>query len=370
MVAVAQNKHSPSHHRRVLGHDRHNTSKHISKETSSCDGLPITIKRRRKSTGYLDLNKWTNNDPTRSFDIWLAQIDSDRSIFPWPTSSPSRTWSSSTTRTSGPSTTSPSPSPRARSSASSVRTARARAPPSRYSPRLLKKTSGDVKIKGFDVEDDAREITQHHRLRLAGDRHRHRPHRPGEHLPAMPLLPHPQGQSAAEGERAAQDGRSIRRRRPPRRHVLRRHEEAARPGHRTRLRSGHPFPGRADHRPRPAIPPRYLGPHPRSEQERHDHFPHHPVHGGGRSAGPPPVHHRQRQDRRRGRAGQAQGSDRRRHDQARGEERRRPQRHQQGVGDRSGSSRASRRCRTARRAASTAPKASSSTAPTAATSCR
>ncbi len=118
---------------------------------------------------------------------------------------------------------------------------------------LLKRTSGDVRIKGFDIEDDAREIRN-----LIGYASQEigidtRPHRPGEHLPAMPLLSHPQGQGAAEDERTSQDRRSDRRRRPPRRHLLRRNETPSRSGHRPGLRPGDSVPGRADDRSRPPI---------------------------------------------------------------------------------------------------------------------
>ena len=120
--------------------------------------------------------------------------------------------------------------------------------------------------------------------------------------------PHRRGQAARR--RPARAGRPGRGRRPPGRRLLGRDAAPPRPRRGAGPRAARPLPRRADHRPRPGQPQDDLGGGAGAERRGHDRLPHHPVPGGGRPARRQRRHHRQRQDRRRGDAGVAQGRDR------------------------------------------------------------
>ena len=111
------------------------------------------------------------------------------------------------------------------------------------------------------------------------------------------------GRGRAPGRRAARARRPRRRRRPARRHLLGRHAAPARPRARARARARGALPRRADHRPRPDLPPDALGRGaPAERRVGHDRLPHDPVPRGGRPARRARRDHRRRPDRRRGHA--------------------------------------------------------------------
>ena len=82
--------------------------------------------------------------------------------------------------------------------------------------------------------------------------------------------------------------------------LLRRHEAPPRPRDDAGRQPADHLPRRADHRPRPALPPQHVGHHPRARLRRRDRLPHHPVPGGGRRTRRPHRGVERRQDRRRG----------------------------------------------------------------------
>ena len=148
------------------------------------------------------------------------------------------------------------------------------------------------------------------RRRPAGSGARPADDRPRADPPAGDPAGHPDRGGQAARRRPARAGRPGRRRRPPRRHLLGRDAAPARPRRGARPRAARPLPRRADHRPRPGQPQDDLGGGAGAERRGHDRLPHHPVPGGGRPARRQRRDHRQRQDRRRGDAGVAEGRNR------------------------------------------------------------
>ena len=113
----------------------------------------------------------------------------------------------------------------------------------------------------------------------AGDAARRQAHGRGD-APPLPLLL-PEGARPRGAPRHALPRREAPR---PRREALRRAAPAPRRRLRPRRRAGAPLPRRADDRPRPAEPPRPLGPGGAVPGGRRDGPPHDALHGRGRAA--------------------------------------------------------------------------------------
>ena len=148
-----------------------------------------------------------------------------------------------------------------------------------------------------------------HRAVLRG---RQPDHRRGEHAPhggpAPPLPP----RGPPHRRRAAGALRPHGRGEEARVHLLRRHEAPPGPRHDAGRQPADHLPRRADHRPRPALPPQHVADHPRAGHRRRHRLPHHAVPGGGRRARRPHRGAQRRQDRRRGHRRGAEAADPRR----------------------------------------------------------
>ena len=151
---------------------------------------------------------------------------------------------------------------------------------------LITADGGEARVAGYDVRtepDGVRRsigvtgqfsaidelLTGRENLRLMADL---------AHLLAEPR-PRP-------GRRAAGPVRPVGRRRPPRRDVLRRHEAPPRPRDDAGQPAAGDLPRRADHRARPAQPPRPVADRPRAARRRRDDLPDDAVPRGGRPARP------------------------------------------------------------------------------------
>ena len=139
-------------------------------------------------------------------------------------------------------------------------------------------------------------------------RGRREPDRPREPAARGPPHPSPQGRHCAPGHRAPRPVQPQRRRRPPGRHLLRRHAAAPRPGGRAGPPTARAVPRRAHHRPRPQGPQRPVAHHRATGRGRHHAAAHHPVPGRGRPPRRPHRRHRPRHRDRRRHLGRAEGA--------------------------------------------------------------
>ncbi len=129
-----------------------------------------------------------------------------------------------------------------------------------------------------------RRAAQHGPHRSGGDGRR-APDRPGEPPPHREPLRPRRGLHQAGQRRAARAVLAVRRRRPHRQDLLRRHAPAARPRGQPDRHAAGAVPRRADHRPRPALAGGAVGGAARAGRRRHDPAADDAIPRGGRPAG-------------------------------------------------------------------------------------
>ena len=182
---------------------------------------------------------------------------------------------------------------------------------------LLRADAGSARIAGLDIVARRPGRTEADRPLGPVRGRRREPDGPREPLDVRPPLPAHVGRCQAACKRAADVVRSRRRRRPGHEDVLGRHAAAPRPCERADRQAAAALPRRADHRARPAQPPRHVGGHPQPGAAGHDAAAHDPVSRGGRRAGRRDRSRRRRQDHRPRHRRRAQEPGRRRADRGR-----------------------------------------------------
>ena len=185
--------------------------------------------------------------------------------------------------TRGRSTASPSASRRASCSGSSGPTAPARRPRSASWRRCCEPTAGTARVAGFDVTKQPTKCASDSAWRCSAGPRRvlDRPRDPGARRPPAP---HAARRDQAPRRRAARADGPDSVAQEAHRHLLRRHEAAARPGQRADASAPGAHPRRADRGPRPAEPHRAVGGAGAHQPAGHDDAADDPLHGRGRSA--------------------------------------------------------------------------------------
>ena len=204
----------------------------------------------------------------------------------------------------------------ARSSASSDRTAPGKTTTLRMLATLITPTAGEATVAGADLRRQPGLVRQ--RIGYVPQGGSTDPAETGRGELVLQGRLYGMNTRRREGprDRGPRRARSRDGRRPPDRHVLRRHAPPARRRPRDRPPAAGPLPRRADDRPRSAGAGAHVGGDPEAPRAGDDGLPHDPLPRGGRRAVRPPRDHRPRPDRRRGhvRPAQAEGRRRRRHD--------------------------------------------------------
>ena len=177
---------------------------------------------------------------------------------------------------------------------------------------LLQATAGTARVLGFDVATGRRRSGAP-RSGAANGVPRRILHRPRDAGASRPAASHAGRRGAAPCRRATRaDGADVGRQEADR-DLFRRDASTAGPRQRPHAPARAAHPRRAHGGPRPAEPHRIVGGARADQPGRHDHAAYHPLHGGGRPALLPAGDHRQRPDRRGGRARRAETQHRRRH---------------------------------------------------------
>ena len=177
---------------------------------------------------------------------------------------------------------------------------------------LLQPDTGSARVAGFDVVDAGAALRA--RIGLAGQNAAVDENLTGfENLEMVGRLYHlGKGPSRTRARELLEQLRARGRRRPPRQDLLGRHAPPARPRGRARRPPAGAVPRRADHRPRPAQPPRAVGHDRGPRRARRDRAADDAVPRGGRPPRRPDRGARPRPRDRRGHVRRAQGPRRRR----------------------------------------------------------